>query len=97
MDNTIEAQLRRTRRARGMTQAALAAEAGLSRFAVTRAETRADDTRLSTLEAMARALGLDILLVPSALRGDIDALVRAGGRVLAQPEGVDAPASIVDL
>lgn len=97
MDNTIEVQLRRSRRARGLTQTALAERAGISRFAMTRAESRADDTRLTTLEAMARALGLEILLVPAELRDDIDALVRSGGRVLAQPEGVDTPASIVDL
>ncbi len=97
MDNTLEQQLRRARIAAGLTQAALAQQAGVSRFAVSRAETRADDSRLSTVEAMARALGMQMMLVPALLRPDVDAFVRSGGRLLGQPEGVDAPRSIVDL
>jgi hypothetical protein len=45
---------------------------------------------------MARALGMEIMLVPSAIRPDIEAFVQSGGKVLGQPVGVDAPASIVE-
>lgn len=96
MANTVEQQLRRARKARGLTQRQLAERAGVSRFVVSRTETRGDDTRLSTLEAMAEALELELLLVPRALRAEIEHMVRAGGRTLAQPAGIEAPRSVVD-
>lgn len=86
----------RLRLARGMTQADLAEGAGLSRMAVQKAESGATDPRLSTLQVMARAMGMELMLVPSALRQDLEQFVQSGGRALAQQTGVDAPASVVD-
>lgn len=80
----------------GMTQAELADQAGLSRMTVQRTESMALDPRLSTLLEMARALGLEPMLVPATLRNEVEAFLRSGGKYLAQPSGVAAPPSIVD-
>lgn len=90
------ALLAEARKARGMTQAGLAQAAGLSRMTVQRIESGDIDPRLSTLLEMARVLGLELMAVPLALRPELDAFVRAGGRLLAQPAGAGAPPSIVD-
>ena len=86
----------RARRAAGLTQGELAEKAGLSRMAVQKAESGSTDPRLSTLQVMARALGMELMLVPAAIRPDLEQFVQSGGRVLGQPAGVDAPASVVD-
>ena len=89
-------ELKGARRAAGLNQDDLATRSGLSRKTVNRLETGAIDPRLSTLEVIARALGMEIMLVPSTIRADIEAFVQSGGKVIGQPAGVDAPASIVD-
>ncbi|WP_422842895.1 helix-turn-helix transcriptional regulator [Acidovorax sp. M2(2025)] len=85
-----------TRKAHHMTQAELAQRAGLSRMTVQRTEGGDLDPRYSTLAEMARVLGLDIIAVPSSLRPSLEAFVQAGGKFLGQPQGVDAPPSVVD-
>jgi len=87
--------VRRARKAAGMTQGQLAAQAGLSRLTVHRVEQGEIDPKLSTLLEMVRALGMELLLVPAVLRPELEAFVRAGGRLLGQPEGASAPRSIV--
>lgn len=79
-----------------MTQADLAEKAGLSRMAVQKVESGATDPRISTLQVMARAMGMELMLVPTAIRRDLEQFVQSGGRVLGQPPGVGAPASVVD-
>ena len=74
----------------------LAESAGLSRMTVQRTEGGDLDPRYSTLAEMARVLGLDIIAVPSSLRPSLEAFIQAGGKFLAQPQGVDAPPSVVD-
>lgn len=65
-------------------------------MAVLKIETGATDPRLSTLHELARAMGMELMLVPSVLRPDLEAFIRSGGKVLGQPAGVDAPLSMVD-
>ncbi|CAN5405568.1 hypothetical protein BH09PSE6_BH09PSE6_10480 [soil metagenome] len=89
-------ELNLARRARGLTQAQVAQQAGVSRMTVQRVENRDIEPRLGTLQEMARALGMDLMVVPSELKPDVQAFIRAGGRYLGQPAGVDAPPSIVD-
>lgn len=89
--------LRDARRAAGLSQEELAAKAGLSRMTVQKLEAGAIDPRLSTLTVIMRALGLDLALVPAALKPAVDDFLRAGGRIVAQPPGVGAPPSIVDI
>lgn len=95
MSNLPE-QLAQARSAAGLTQAQLAERAGLSRMAVQKAESGNTDPRLSTLQVMARALGMELMLVPSVLRAELQQFVQSGGRVLGQRAGIEAPASVVD-
>ncbi len=85
-----------TRKARQMTQAELAERAGLSRMTVQRTEGGDLDPRFSTLAEMARVLGLEIIAVPASLRPELEAFIQSGGKFLGQPEGADAPPSVVD-
>lgn len=93
----IGAALRDARRAAGLKQDELARRAGVSRMTVQRIEAGTIDPRASTLLVLARALGLELLVVPAALRPTIEDFVRSGGRVLGQPPGLAAPPSIVDV
>lgn len=95
MSNLVE-QLAKARQAQGLTQAELADKSGLSRMAVQKAESGSTDPRLSTLEVMARALGMEIMLVPTVIRRDLEHFVQSGGRMLGQRAGLEAPASVVD-
>lgn len=86
----------KARLARRLSQAELAEKSGLSRMAVQKMEAGASDPRLSTLQVLARAMGMELMLVPSALKPDLQAFARSGGRTLGQPAGVVAPGSVVD-
>lgn len=94
--SSVAEDLAQARRAAGMTQADLAEKAGLSRMAVQKAESGSTDPRLSTLQVMARAMGMELMLVPTALRPDLQQFVQSGGRLLGQQAGIGAPASVVD-
>jgi len=89
-------QLSATRQAIGLSQEALAMQAGLSRMTVQRTEAGNIDPRLSSLIVMARALDMELMLVPSAIRPGLEEFARSGGKFLGQPVGVGAPPSIVD-
>ena len=41
-------------------------------------------------------LDMDLIAVPTALRTQLQAFIQSGGKFLAQPQGADAPPSIVD-
>lgn len=56
------------RKARQITQAELASQAGLSRMTVQRLESNGLDPRLSTLQEMARVLDHELVAIPTALR-----------------------------
>lgn len=88
--------LRKAREAAGLRQDEVAARAGLSRMTVQRIEAGRIDPRMSTVVVLARALGLEPMLVPTALRFALEQFVESGGRALAQPAGIVAPRSIVD-
>ena len=96
MNSDLISTLAQARKAARITQADLATRAGLSRMAVQRTETGDVDPRFSTLQEMARVLEMDLIAVPSALRAELQAFIQSGGKFLAQPEGADAPPSIVD-
>lgn len=89
-------ELHNARKAAGLTHDTLAQRAGVSRMTVQRTEAGKIDPRLSTLLVLARSLGMDIMLVPKALRPDLEDFIRAGGRFLGQPSGIGAPPSLVD-
>jgi DNA-binding XRE family transcriptional regulator len=87
-------ELEAARKAAALNQAELASSAGLSRMTVQRTEAGQIDPRLSSVLAMAKTLGLDLMLVPTALRPELESFVRSGGRFLGQPPGSGAPLSI---
>lgn len=89
-------ELTAARRASGVTQAAFAKSAGVARMTVQRIEAQSIDPRLATVEELARALGLELMLVPRILRTELEHFVQSGGKCLGQPPGVGAPLSIVD-
>jgi len=93
---SIVRELESTRKASRLTQAELAQRSGVNRMTVGRIESGLDP-RLSTVQELARAMGMDIMLVPKDLRSEIEGFVRSGGRLIAQPPGVGAPKSVVDL
>lgn len=87
-------ELEAARKAAGMSQEQLATSAGLSRMTVQRTEAGQIDPRLSSVAAIAKTLGMDVMLVPTALRPELESFVRSGGRFLGQPAGSGAPLSI---
>ena len=88
------AELEAARKAADLTQEQLALSAGLSRMTVQRTEAGQIDPRLSSVAAIAKTLGMDVMLVPTALRPELESFVRSGGRFLGQPAGSSAPLSI---
>jgi DNA-binding XRE family transcriptional regulator len=87
-------ELEAARKAADLSQEQLALSAGLSRMTVQRTEAGQIDPRLSSVAAMAKTLGMDVMLVPRALRPELESFVRSGGRFLGQPAGSGAPLSI---
>jgi transcriptional regulator with XRE-family HTH domain len=94
---SLLATLERVRTTQGLTQADLGGRTGVARKTIVRIESGGTDPRLSTIEALARAMGMELVLVPKALRHELEAFIQSGGRALAQPVGADAPRSVVDV
>jgi DNA-binding XRE family transcriptional regulator len=94
MSNLVN-ELELARKAAHLSQDQLAQSAGLSRMTVQRTEAGQIDPRLSSIAAMAKTLGMDLMLVPTLLRPELESFVRSGGRFLGQPAGSGAPLSIV--
>ncbi|NMM76540.1 transcriptional regulator [Rhodococcus sp. SRB_17] len=93
MDPDLIPSLARARKAHHLTQAELAERAGLSRMTVQRLEGGSLDPRLSTLQEMARVLGLELVAVPRHLRAAVQDFIQSGGAPLGQRGGVDASSS----
>jgi transcriptional regulator with XRE-family HTH domain len=68
--------LRTARLASGMTQEQVADLAGISRPRYRDIETGAAAARATTLVNVARALGMEVMLIPQALIPGVDALLR---------------------
>ena len=65
-DNSLREALRSARRAKGLTQAALAARSGTSRVTIARLEAgSAGDVRLGTVGSLCKALGLELTVAPA--------------------------------
>ncbi len=94
--STLIQQLVAIREAQKLTQSALSDLSGLSRMTIVRIEHAQIDPRLSSVLVMARALGLDLVLVPKELKQPLEEFIQAGGKYLGQAQGIDAPRSIVD-
>ena len=94
--STIVQQLIKVRESKQLSQTAFADKAGLSRMTIVRTEHGQIDPRLSTILVMARALGLDLMLVPKELKQPLEEFIQSGGRYVGQAPGIEAPRSIVD-
>ena len=97
MNSDLISTLAQARKAARITQADLAARAGLSRMAVQRTETGDVDPRFSTMAEMASVLGMELIAVPAELGPALQAFIQSGGKFLGQPVGADAPPSVVDV
>ena len=64
------------RRRAGRTQTDIAASLGMAQAQVSRIE-QGNDARISTIQDIASALGLEIMLVPKALSNTVRALIDA--------------------
>ena len=64
---------------------------------VQRAEAGQIDPRLWSATTVAKTLNVELMLVPTALRHELESFVRSGGRFLGQPPGAGAPLSIVQI
>lgn len=88
-------QLGTLRKAAGLRMEDLAQRAGVSRMTVQRIEA-GHDVRMQTLQDVLRVLGMELMLVPHALRQDLAVFVQAQGKLVGQAVGVEAPPSAVD-
>jgi len=82
------------RKQSGFTQEGLAQHAGLSRITVVSAE-RGDDLRLSSVVALFRAMGCELMPIPRHLVAETKRFVNNGGRSVAIEPGIEAPLSIM--
>jgi transcriptional regulator with XRE-family HTH domain len=72
---SIVTQLIALRKAQHLTQAALAERVAMTRMTVQRIESKDTDPRLSTVVELSKALGLELMLVPTGMRPAQDDLV----------------------
>lgn len=79
MTSLLKDVLRTTRLTRQLSQAALAAKIGLRQRQISDLERGTVDTRLSTIQNVARALDLELMLIPRHLISAVEALQRASG------------------
>lgn len=84
------------RKARNVTLEELAERTALPRTVIQQAESGKTDPHLSTLSEVASALGMDIMVVPKALRQELEWFIQAEGKCLGHQPGISAPLSIVD-
>jgi transcriptional regulator with XRE-family HTH domain len=82
--------MERIRKARNLTQDELATRTALSRTVIQQTESGKTDPHFSTLLELARALDMDIMLVPTALRQELEWFIQAEGKCLGHPPGIRA-------
>jgi transcriptional regulator with XRE-family HTH domain len=87
-------QLRLARKASNRTQADIALKAGISRATLSRIE-NLEDVRLSTVEVLARELGMTLVLVPISLVPELENFIQTGGKMVGQQAGIEAPDSVI--
>lgn len=75
----IASALKTARAAKGLSQRALSALSGVPQAHISKIEGNAVDLRLSSLVALAHALGLEIQLLPRKLVPAVQSLVRTAG------------------
>ena len=81
MDTLIPAFLRRQRNQRRLRLKMLPAKVGMSPQHLSEIESGKRDPRLSSIERMAEAMGMTVLIVPDAMAPDLRRYVTNNGRV----------------
>ena len=81
MDTLIPAFLRRQRNQRRLTLEMLSAKVGMSPQHLSEIESGKRDPRLSSIERMAEAMGMTVLIVPDAIAPDLRRYVANNGRI----------------
>jgi transcriptional regulator with XRE-family HTH domain len=81
MDTLIPAFLRRQRNRRRLTLEMLSAKVGMSPQHLSEIESGKRDPRLSSIERMAEAMGMTVLIVPDAMAPDLRRYVANNGRI----------------
>ncbi len=89
-EHVIQA-LKLARAQRRLSQRELGAKAGVPQGHISKIENGTVDLKLSSLVALARILGLEVMLVPRKLVPAVETLARSGG-----PEQASRPAYTLD-
>ena len=92
MDTLIPAFLRRQRNQRRLTLEMLSAKVGMSPQHLSEIESGKRDPRLSSIERMAEAMGMTVLIVPDAMAPDLRRYVANNGRIYTTHTGQAAAA-----
>ena len=92
MDTLIPAFLRRQRNQRRLTLEMLSAKVGMSPQHLSEIESGKRDPRLSSIERMAEAMGMTVLIVPDAMAPDLRRYVANNGRIHTTHSGQAATA-----
>ena len=85
MTEHIAQRLKSSRRAKGVSQRALSARSGVPQGHISKIERGAVDLRVSSLIALARALDLELTLVPRKTVPAVNSLIRNANRAVSQP------------
>ncbi len=94
VENDLLTTLAAARKAKGLSQAALAASLGMPQPQISRLERGLNAPQLDTLQNLAGALDLQLMLVPRALGPVVRAIITdfaSGGRSLAEPPADERP------
>ncbi len=92
MDTLIPAFLRRQRNQRRLTLEMLSAKVGMSPQHLSEIESGKRDPRLSSIERMAEAMEMTVLIVPDAMAPDLRRYVANNGRIYTTHAGQAAAA-----
>jgi len=92
METLIPAFLRRQRNQRRLTLEMLSAKVGMSPQHLSEIESGKRDPRLSSIERMAEAMGMTVLIVPDAMAPDLRRYVAHNGRIYTTHAGLAAAA-----
>ncbi len=87
MDTLIPPFLRRQRNQRRLTLEMLSAKVGMSPQHLSEIESGKRDPRLSSIERMAEAMGMTVLIVPEALAPDLRRYIANNGRTYTTQAG----------
>jgi transcriptional regulator with XRE-family HTH domain len=87
METLIPAFLRRQRNQRRLTLEMLSTKVGMSPQHLSEIESGKRDPRLSSIERMAEAMGMTVLIVPDSMAPDVRRYVANNGRIYTTQAG----------